>query len=98
MDTLIMHFMILTTSIPSFIILMILLKRTLKSFLVFMFIGALLLLGHIMLFSITRIIFNVFSIDANIGFFNWWSLFIRLQVPVTFLGIGILALLDDRNE
>ena len=92
MDTLIIHIMILLSAIPAFIILLQFLKKIRHDeFLVYMFTGCLLLLGHVILFSVVRIIFEIFPISPNVGFFNWWSLFVRLQTPVTFLWIGLFA-------
>ena len=99
MDTLIVHIMIIVATLLSFCILVHFVKKAPKdNFVVFMLIGCLLILTHILIFSIARSTTIIFHIVVNAGFFNWWSLFVRLQVPVTFLGIGILALLEEKNE
>ena len=99
MDTLIVHIMIIVVTVLAFCILVHFVKKAPKdNLVVFMLIGCLLILSHILIFSIIRSITIIFHVDVNAGFFNWWSLFVRLQVPVTFLGIGILALLEKRNE
>ena len=92
MDILIIHAMILLNAFPAFAILCYLLKKVPKgSFLVFMFTGCLLLMGHIIIFSVVTIFFALFKFYPNVGFFDWWILFIILQTPITFLWLGIFA-------
>ena len=85
MDTLIVHFYILIVGIPGLYFLARLLKKAPKGdFLVHMYVGILLLLINMLLFSFARILLTALAVEFKAGFYNWWSLFIRAQEVTLF--------------
>jgi hypothetical protein len=92
MDYSIIHFIIGIISFLSIILLYKTLQKIPKNnFIITMIILSIALMVNVFLYSAVFYIDNLDNVSINVVFYNWWSLFIRVQNTITIFWISILA-------